>query len=221
MKKLSMLLLSTLFLASILNAGYNQERKVLTSIKVLQDIVKAPKMGATQKMLQNAKAIAVFPNTMKSAFLIGGIMGSGVMSVRDENGKWSEPIFVKLRGLSAGLQIGFKATDIVMLFKTDRSLDGLANGEVTLGVDAGVVALARGTKQTAQTDGKLAANIRSFGRSSGYYIGASISGGTLSVNDNDDFDYYDDLVYIDDILAGDRIKDRPESRKFEKALNNL
>jgi len=222
MKKLSVIiLLCGLFLTTVLNAGYNQERRVLTSAKILQDALKAPKTGITKKLLHNAKAIAIFPNTMKAAFLIGGRVGKGIISIRNEEGRWSEPIFVNIEGLSVGLQFGFKATDLIIIFKTDRSLDGLASGKVTIGVDAGVVAAAKGVQDGFKTDENLAANSASYGKSSGAFLGVSVSGASLYISNNDNFDYYDDLVYINDILVHDRVKDKPESEKLKKVLNSL
>ncbi len=222
MKKISfIMLLTSIFLTTILNAGYNQERRVLTSAKILQDVMKAPKTGITKNLLENAKAIAVFPNTLKAAFFIGGRYGKGIMSIKNEYGQWSEPIFVDMEGLSFGMQFGFESTDLVMIFKTGRSLDDLASGKTTIGLDAGVVAIAKGVKGTVKTDEKLAADMQSYGKSSGLYVGISVSGASLHVNDNDDFDYYNDLVYLNDILVHDKVKDKPESVKFKNALNNL
>ena len=221
MKKLSILLLSTLFLASILNAGYSQERRVLTSAKILGDISKATKSIKIKNLLHNAKAIAIFPNTMRGAFFIGASAGNGVLSIKNEEGAWSEPIFVSLSSLSIGLQFGVKSTDLILVFKTDRSLDGLDEGKATIDADAGVVGITKGVKTAVKTDGKLAAKVVGFGKSNGIYVGASVGGGSLHVNNNDDFDYYDDLVYVNDILVHDKVKDKPESIKLLQILNTL
>jgi len=215
------ILLSTAFMITILNAGYVQERRVLTSTKVLKDTLRATKSIKIKNLLHNAKAIAVFPNIMRGAFFIGASMGDGVLSIKNEEGKWCEPIFVSLNGLSIGLQFGIKSTDLILVFKTDRSLDGLSEGKATLDADAGVVAIIKGAKAAVKTDGKLTAEIVGFGKSNGIYIGASVGGGNLRVNNNDDFDYYDDLVYLNDILAHDKVKDKPESIKFIQTLNTL
>ena len=37
----------------------------------------------------------------------------------------------------------------------------------------------------------------------------------------DDFDYYDKLIYVNDILVHDKVKDKPESIKFKQVLNSL
>ncbi|WP_331774927.1 lipid-binding SYLF domain-containing protein [Sulfurospirillum sp. 1612] len=220
-KLLVLLLLSCAFFASILNANMEQERRVLTASKILQEALFAPKTGITKALLHNAKAIAVFPNTVKGAFLIGGRVGDGVMSVKDMDGAWSEPIFVSLKGVSVGFQIGVQSTDIIMIFKTERSIDGLSTGKLTLGVDAGVVAAAKGVKAGDKTDEKLAADIKTFGKSSGLFIGVSLSGSTLTVNDTADFNYYDTIIYVNDILTHDKIKNKPESEEFKRVLRSL
>ncbi len=215
------ILLGSLFLASILNAGYNQERRVLTSAKILQDALKAPKTGITKKLLHNAKAIAIFPNTRKAAFLVGGRVGKGILCIKNEEGRWSEPVFVNMEGLSIGMQLGFKATDLIIIFKTDRSLDDLESGKITIGVDAGVVAVAKGVQDGFKTDEYLAADSASYGKSSGAFLGMSVSGASLHISNNDNFDYYDELVYVNDILTHDRIKDKPESKKLKQVLDSL
>jgi len=215
------ILLSTLFLASTLNAGYIQERRVLTSTKVLNDVSKATKSIKIKNLLHSAKGIAVFPNTMRGAFFIGASTGDGILSIKNEEGKWCEPIFVSLSNLSIGLQFGIKSTDLILVFKTARSLDGLSEGKATLDADAGVVGITKGVKNAVKTDGKLAAKVEGFGTSNGLYVGASVGGGSLHVNNNDNFDYYDDLVYLNDILTHDKVKDKPESIKLIQVLNTL
>jgi len=215
------ILISCFFLTGMLNAGLIQERRILTSTKILKDVFNKPDTGITRELLKNAKAIAVFPSTMKSAFFVGARTGKGILCVKDANGEWSEPIFMELDGASFGMQFGFKATDIVMIFKTDRSLDGLSNGKTTIGLDAGVVAFIKGVGVASKTDDKLSANMQSFGKSNGAFIGISLGAASLHVSDNDDFDYYDGIVYVDDIIHKDKIKSTSEAEKFKEVLNSF
>ncbi|WP_425532573.1 YSC84-related protein, partial [Stenotrophomonas maltophilia] len=39
-----------------------------------------------------------------------------------------------------GFQAGVQSSDVVLVFRNDRSLDNLVNGKFTLGADAGVAA---------------------------------------------------------------------------------
>ncbi|MCF6174026.1 MAG: hypothetical protein L3J44_09665, partial [Campylobacteraceae bacterium] len=68
---------------------------------------------------------------------------------------------------------------------------------------------------------KLAADIQSFGKSSGAFVGISVGGTSLYVSDNDDFDYYDDIIYVDDIIHHDKIKNKSEAVKFKNILKNF
>ena len=214
-------LLSIIFLANTLNAGLVQERKILTSTQILKGALKKPNTGITRDMLHNAKAIAVFPNTTKGAFFIGSRTGKGILSIKDENGNWSEPVFMELNGLSFGMQLGYSSSDIIMIFKTDRSLDDLSKGKTTIGLDAGVVGFAKGIRTSKKTDEKLSADIQTFGKSSGVFAGVSLGGASLRVSDNDDFDYYGDIVYLDDIIHNDKIKSKSEARKFKSVLESF
>ncbi len=222
MKKLHIvILLSCFFFTSILSASLVQERRILTSVKILKEVFNKPNTGITKELLENAKAIAIFPNTMKSAFFVGAKSGKGVMSVKLSNGQWSEPIFMELHGLSFGMQFGFESTDIIMIFKTDRSLDDLSLGKTTLGLDAGAAIFARGVGRAVKIDENIAADIQSFGKRSGAFVGISAGGASLHVSDNDDFDYYGGIVYVDDIIHQDKVKSTSESEKFKKVLKSF
>lgn len=73
--------------------------------------------------LAHSKAIAVFPQVIEAAFLIGGEGGRGVVSQRTSTG-WSDPVF-RAGADSVGQQIGASATDIVLLFMNDDAAGSL------------------------------------------------------------------------------------------------
>ena len=47
------------------------------------------------------------------------------MSVRDSRGRFTSPVFVNLTGGSVGWQIGVRKTDIVLVFTTQRGVEGI------------------------------------------------------------------------------------------------
>ena len=218
MKRFALLLIS---FAVLLSADLLQERRVLTSATILKNILKEPKIGIKKETLHNAKAIAVFPNLTRSAFFLGGSYGSGILCVKNEKGEWSSPVFVDLKGVSAGLQFGYESSDTVIIFKTDRSLDGLSNGKITLGIGASAVVFAKGAEAGLKTDDKLSADIRTYGRSSGAFVGVNLNGATININDNSNFDYYGKLIYVEDILNNDVIKEKSSSSKLKNVLNSF
>ena len=64
-------------------------------------------------LLAKAKAVVVFPGTIKGAFIVGGQGGKGLISRRVRGG-WSAPAMFKLGGGSIGFQIGGSSTDVIL-----------------------------------------------------------------------------------------------------------
>ena len=78
-----------------------------------------------------------------------------------------------------------QAADIVLIFATPRSLQGIMNGQkVTLGADASIALGPIGRQANAGTDAKLGAEIYSYARSRGLFLGVSLGGADLSVDHN-------------------------------------
>ena len=115
--------------------------------------------------------------------MIGGRRGHGLMSVKNPDGSWSQPVFVKLTGGSIGFQAGVQSSDVVLVFRNDRSLDSIVNGKVTLGADAGVAAGPVGRNASAATDGQLKAEIWSWSRARGLFAGVALDGAVLQIDD--------------------------------------
>src|SRR5258708_12639308 len=81
---------------------------------VFTEIMNVPERAIPQKLLDNARAIAVFPGVIKAGFIVGGRAGEGVISRRVKGG-WSAPPFFNLAGGTLGLQIRASKTDFFLL----------------------------------------------------------------------------------------------------------
>lgn len=136
-------------------------------------------------MLSTAQGIAIFPNMIKGGFILGVNFGKGVLLVRRSDGSWSPPAMVTMGGGSLGFQAGVQAADIVLVFATPRSLEGMLRGEkVTLGADANVALGPIGRSANAGTDARMGAEIYSYARSRGLFLGVSVNGASLSLDPN-------------------------------------
>jgi hypothetical protein len=92
---------------------------------------------------------------------------------------------VTMGGGSLGFQAGVQAADIVLVFATPRSLEGMIRGEkVTLGADANVALGPIGRSANAGTDARMGAEIYSYARSRGLFLGVSVNGASLSLDPN-------------------------------------
>lgn len=188
MKRLprTLLLSAALGAAFAAQAGEQEDARARNAVRVLQEIQKIPENGIPDKLLDEGRAIVVIPDTIKAGLVIGGRRGHGLMSVKNSDGTWSQPVFVKLTGGSIGFQAGVQSSDVVLVFRNDRSLDSIVNGKFTLGADAGVAAGPVGRNAAAATDGQLKAEIWSWSRARGLFAGVALDGAVLQINDEAD-----------------------------------
>src|SRR5690606_33476639 len=72
--------------------------------------------------------------------------------------------------------------DVVLVFRTPRSVSGLMNGKLTLGADASVAAGPVGRQAAAATDASLRSEIYSYSRSRGLFAGLALDGSVIHVD---------------------------------------
>jgi lipid-binding SYLF domain-containing protein len=195
MKKLNYMLVAVtaliLFVSPTVSQGTGGETaKVEQASDVLNDIMSIPERGIPEAMLKNAYGVAVFPGLLKAGFIVGARYGEGVLVVKKDNGDWSSPLFVSLGGASVGWQIGAQSTDVILVFKSRKSVDAIANGKFTLGADASVVAGPVGRQAEAATDIVLTAEILSYSRSRGLFAGLALEGAVLQVDSDANRAFY-------------------------------
>lgn len=178
------------FVAQPLQAQSREEATVTQSIEVFKAIDKLAIQGIPRELLRDAHAIAIIPNVIKGSLVIGMRRGHGVLMVRDEQSRWGAPIFVTLTGGNIGWQVGVQSTDVILVFKSRRSVDGIFNGKFTLGVDAAAAAGPIGRQAAAGTDSKLQAEIYSYSRSRGLFAGVSFDGSKIQIDPIANSEYY-------------------------------
>ncbi len=158
-------------------------RHASEAAETFTEIMNVKDKAIPKELLDTAEAIAVFPNVIKAAFLIGGRGGQGVISRRIKGG-WTAPAFFNLGGGSFGPQIGAQKTDYILLIMNENGLNGLLKDKFELGGEAGVAAGPIGREAAASTNPRLDAGILSYSRSKGVFIGAALKGAVISP-DND------------------------------------
>lgn len=179
-----------LLMPSSPRAGAGEEAKVQASIAVMKEIMNIPESGIPPSLLNSAYGIAIFPDLLKAGFIVGGRYGTGIMVVRAADRTWSNPVFFTLIGGSLGWQIGAQSSDIILVFKSIRSLDSITAGKFTLGVDASIAAGPVGRHAEAATDVQLRAEILSYSRSRGLFAGVALEGAAVQVDYGANSDFY-------------------------------
>ena len=199
-------------------ASAREEARLIEASGVLEELFAQRDTSIPEKLMARAYGIAVIPNVVKVAAVVGGRRGSGAMVVRDDNGKFSDPIMVSLTGGNVGWQIGVQSTDIVLVFTTRKGIQGIADGKLTLGADASVAAGPVGRSASAGTDQNFTAEVYSYSRNRGLFAGLALDGSILSIDSKSNKGLYGQNAPASDIMARRVSTDVDAAKRFERAI---
>ncbi len=183
------LLVSVRAEAQLLGPPLSANQIVVDATNVLSQSVSMPS-GLPQSMLASAQGIAIVPNMVRGAFVIGVQHGRGVLLTRGPGGAWQAPRMIQITGGSLGYQIGVQSTDLILIFRTSQSVANVLRGTLKVGVDASAAAGPVGRQASAATDLPMQAEIFSYSRARGAFLGVSIDGSSISLDPSADAMYY-------------------------------
>jgi len=201
--------ISVALLAALLTttaiAETKTEKRMNNAIEVLQQFTEIPEQAIPESILRDAYGVAILPSVVKVGFTIGGRFGRGVLMVRNADGSWSNPAFISLGGGSLGLQIGAESSDILLVFRNQRSINSIYNGKLTLGGNASASAGPVGRNASAATDGQLGAEIYSYSRSRGLFAGIALDGAWIAMDQKSNDEYYNNGMTAEEIFAANNM----------------
>jgi lipid-binding SYLF domain-containing protein len=163
-------------------AATREEKRVADAADVLDQLSRIPEKSIPPSLLSRAYAVAVIPNVVRAAFGLGARRGKGVLVIRQDDNSWSNPAFITLTGGSVGWQFGAESADVILVFKTRTGVDGIANGKLTLGVNASVAAGPIGRHTAVATDIEFKAEVYSYSRSRGLFAGIALEGAGVTMD---------------------------------------
>jgi lipid-binding SYLF domain-containing protein len=177
-----LVLLASFWPSATLLAQGREAATVDAATNVLREIMEIPARSIPLTLLNNAQGVVIIPGMLKGGFVVGIQHGAGVLLSRDEAGRWSAPSFCTLTGASVGWQIGIQGTDVILVFVTKNSLQGLMRSRITIGADISAAAGPVGREASIGTDVLLKSEIYSYCRSRGLFAGAALDGSALHVD---------------------------------------
>ena len=190
-----------------LGAQSDEADRVNSSATVLGEIMKASDSSIPTSVLRKAEGIAIFPGTVRGGFIVGAERGRGILSVRDAKTKmWSPPAFLTITGGSLGLQIGVRATDLVLVIQNRRGLESLVRNEFKIGAGAAVTGGPVGRDAQAATDIQLRAEILSYSRSRGLFAGATLEGSTIRQDEDANGRFYGEKFTTRQVVFDNKAK---------------
>src|ERR1700728_3345983 len=202
-------------------ADNKEQKRLENSGVVMQEIMNTPE-NIPQQVMEKAECVIVFPSVLKAAFVVGASYGRGAMVCRtgeDFRGPWGAPAMMALEGGSVGFQIGGQATDLVLLVMNDRGAQSILSSKVKLGGDASIAAGPVGRDASANTDAFMRAEILSYSRTRGVFVGVSLEGSTLRPDDDATADVYGQKLTAKEIVIGGRVPVPPSGRHLVRVLD--
>ena len=181
-RQYTLTILISLLIALPASGASKEESRVTDATDVIDQLLRIPEQSIPPALLSRAYAVAVVPHVIKIGFGVGARRGKGILVVRQDDGSWSNPAFITLTGGSFGFQIGAQSTDVILVFKTRKGVDGIANGKLTLGADASIAAGPIGRHTAVSTDITFKSEVYSYSRSRGLFAGIALEGAGVTMD---------------------------------------
>jgi len=176
-------------------------KRIDAAANVLNEIMATPDKAIPDKVMSDAKCVAVIPSMIKIAIGFGGSHGKGVATCRTANG-WSAPAPLTITGGSWGLQLGGQAVDLVMIVTNDQGMQHLLSSKFKLGADASAAAGPVGRDAAADTDWKMKAEVLTYSRARGVFAGIDLNGAAITQDKDETRLLYGKFMPFSDILNG-------------------
>lgn len=215
----SMMLIALVALPAFAESRSEESEKLQRAQAVLQASLDAPDKGVPREALEKAECVGVFPDVKKGAFIVGGQGGSGVFTCRDKNGVMGAPAFFSIGGGSVGWQFGGQETDLVLVIMNEGGMQHLLKDRFTLGAEATATAGPVGRTAKAATDAQMNAQILSWSRSQGAFVGAALDGSVLKPDKDRNKKVYGKDATAKAILLEHQASPPQEARAYLKLLN--
>ncbi|MGA8834098.1 MAG: lipid-binding SYLF domain-containing protein [Candidatus Sulfotelmatobacter sp.] len=193
------------------------QKRIVASAHVLDEIMGTPDKAIPDKVMKDAKCIAVVPSMVKIAVGFGGSHGKGVAVCRLEDGRWSAPAPLTITGGSWGLQLGGQAVDLVLVVMNQQGMEHLLASKFKIGADASAAAGPVGRDAGADTDWKMKAEMLTYSRARGLFAGIDLSGSVVTQDKDETHLLYGKFVPFDAILTG-KVRPPAGSGMFEAAV---
>ncbi len=180
MKKILLVLLLLPVTAAWGQSGANgaDMERVQSATTILGQIMEAPDKAIPDSIMDGAKCIAIVPSMLKASFIFGANYGKGIATCRTSTG-WSAPVFFRISGGSFGFQAGGQASDLVLIIRTMNGMQQLLQSKFKLGADASAAAGPVGRDTQAATDLTMRAQILTYSRARGLFLGVSVNGAVV------------------------------------------
>lgn len=208
------------------------EKQVPASAQTINEMAN-PKYISKDKaiplaLLKRCEGIAFITIYKAGIFMVGGKVGGGcvITKIKDPNApngfRWSGPVGIQVGGLQGGFVFGGEKIQSIIILNTPGAIRALyGKGQVQLGGSMSLAAGPTGRDASAAlgvSDTKELAPSYSYSIAKGAYIGATLDGAVLKINQEDTNSYFGNSVIAEDILTG-KVAPPPKANILYDSLN--
>jgi lipid-binding SYLF domain-containing protein len=184
--------------ASASYAQAEQRRLVTSATSTLASFLADSDMTWLRENFGRARAVIIAPEITKAGLIVGGAGGRAVVVARNpDNGRWTGPAFYTLATASIGFQAGIAVSETVTLVMTEKGVNRLLSNSFRMGGDVAIAVGPTGAGAASH----FIADLVSFSRGQGVYVGLNLDGTIVSVSDDWNELYYGQHVNAVDILV--------------------
>jgi lipid-binding SYLF domain-containing protein len=185
--------------------------------EILDQLTDVKESAIPDKILKDAKCVAIVPSMVKGGFVFGAEHGRGVATCRID-GRWSAPAFFTATGGSWGAQIGVEGIDLVMVFRNAEGAAKLLDANFKIGGDVSAAAGPLGRDASASTDIKANTAILTYSRARGAFAGATLNGVSVRPDEDSTIAFYGRDEDFRATLTG-KVQPPADARAFLGALH--
>jgi lipid-binding SYLF domain-containing protein len=171
-------------------SGTKAVKKLAEALETFEEFMSHSRTRISPRLLSQSEGIVIIPDIVQAGFIFGGRKGTGIMLVRNSDGSWSNPAFVKISGGSVGLQAGAKSSDLILVFPKRSMLYEATTGSFKLGGSVSGNVGPIGDDPVDSTREYSRNRIYSYSRSNGLFGGLSLEGSELSFNQKRNQEFY-------------------------------
>ncbi|MGN6388084.1 MAG: lipid-binding SYLF domain-containing protein [Burkholderiaceae bacterium] len=186
------------------NEHQDAQGQVTEAIKVVKQMEKDPDI---KQLLSKAQGVFVVPDYGRAALGVGARGGEGVVLVK-HGGKWSEPAFYNIGGISGGIQAGVEAGSIALIMNTQKAVNTFKqDNNWSLNADAGLTLV----NWSAKAQGNAGrGDVTIWSDAEGLFGDAAVSVTDITFDKDETAAFYGKQVTLNDIFSG---KAKPTSSK--------
>jgi SH3 domain-containing YSC84-like protein 1 len=182
------------------NTTANDARDAAQQVSESAKVVRQMERDAGMKqLLQQAQGVFIVPRYTRAALGVGGRGGEGMLLVK-QNGKWSDPAFYNLGGISAGLQAGVETGSIALVLNNQKAVNSfMKENNWSLNADAGLT-VATWSRKAQASAGK--GDVTAWANTEGLFGDAAVSVTDINFDKDETTAFYGKQVALQDIFSG-------------------